>query len=357
MPGISIPGNRWCILFRLLKMADAILAIVMKLTLAMMADGEATLVFAGDAMMHQAQIDAARRSDGSYDYSGCFTEIAPLVKGADYAVVNLETPLGYSGYSGYPCFNAPVSYATGLRDAGFDLFLTANNHTLDRRDRGLRHTVQILDSLGIPHLGTYPDAASRAGALPLIKEVKGFRIGFLNYTYGTNGITVQGDVVVDYIDRNLIAADVEAARKGGAEIIVAAMHWGEEYTLLPVKSQKQLADYLLSLGVDMIIGGHPHVVQPFEMRRNPHTGRNALLVYSLGNFISNMKTRDTRGGAIAEVTLKRDSLGVATVSDARYHLVFTVPPGDGQRDFVVFPADSVPVGWRGAASEFKKALK
>ena len=338
-------------------MADAILAIVMKLTLAMMADGEATLVFAGDAMMHQAQIDAARRDDGSYDYSQCFAEIAPIVKEADYAVVNLETPLGVSGFSGYPCFNAPVSYAAGLRDAGFDLFLTANNHTLDRRDHGLRHTVYALDSLGIPHVGTYPDSAYRSGALPMIKNVKGFRIGFLHYTYGTNGITVQGDVVVDYIDRNKIADDVEAARKAGAELVVAAMHWGEEYTLLPVKSQKQLADYLLSLGVDMIIGGHPHVVQPFEMRRNPRTGRNALLVYSLGNLISNMKTRDTRGGAIAEVKLKRDSLGVATVSDARYHLVFTVPPSAGQRDFKVFPADSVPLPWRGAAAEFKNALK
>lgn len=191
----------------------------------------------------------------------------------------------------------------------------------------------------------------------MVKDVNGFRIGFLNYTYGTNGITIQGDAVVDYIDRKVIYSDVEATRKAGAEIIVAAMHWGEEYTLLPVKAQKELADYLLSLGVDMVIGGHPHVVQPFEMRKNPATGRNALVVYSLGNFISNMKTRDTRGGALAEVTLKRDSCGVATVSDARYHLVFTVPPSGGNRNFVVYPVDSVPAAWQTAASAFRNALK
>ncbi len=338
-------------------MSEAILAIMMKLTSAMMADTDATLLFAGDAMMHQAQIDAARTAGGNYDYTSCFSEIAPLIGNADYAVVNLETPLGRSGFTGYPCFNAPVSYAEALHDAGFDLFLTANNHTLDRRDKGLKFTVHVLDSLGIPHLGTYADAAARTAALPMVKDVNGFRIGFLNYTYGTNGITIQGDAVVDYIDRKSISSDVEATRKAGAEIIVAAMHWGEEYTLLPVKAQKELADYLLSLGVDMVIGGHPHVVQPFEMRKNPATGRNALVVYSLGNFISNMKTRDTRGGALAEVTLKRDSCGVATVSDARYHLVFTVPPSGGNRNFVVYPVDSVPAAWQTAASAFRNALK
>lgn len=337
-------------------MSDAILAIVMKISLAMLAQGEITLLFAGDAMMHQAQIEAARCENGAYDYSGCFTEIEPLLKSADYAVVNLETPLGRSGFTGYPCFNAPVSYAAALKEAGFDLFLTANNHTLDRRDKGLRYTVHALDSLGIPHLGTYPDSEARRHALPMIKDVKGFRIGFLNYTYGTNGITVQGDVVVDYIDRDKIAKDVEDLRNAGAEIIVTAMHWGEEYTLLPVRSQKQLADFLMSLGVDMIIGGHPHVVQPFNMQFNPVTGRNSLVIYSLGNFISNMKTRDTRGGAVAEVKLQRDSCGSVSVSDARYHLVFTVPPSAAERDFKVYPIDSVPPVWQGTALAFKKAL-
>lgn len=338
-------------------MSEAILAIVMKLTLAMAADSEATLLFAGDAMMHQAQIDAAYRAKGVYDYSACFDKVKPFISSADYAVVNLETPLGKSGFTGYPCFNAPVSYAGALRDAGFDLFLTANNHTLDRRDKGLKHTVAALDSLGVEHIGTYLNAEERGRSIPFIKEIKGFKIGFLNYTYGTNGISVQGDVTVDYIDRERIAADVRATREKGAELIVAAMHWGEEYVLLPVRSQRMLADYLVSLGVDMIIGGHPHVVQPFEMRQNPLTGRNVLITYSLGNFISNMKTRDTRGGALAEVTLSRDSVGTAVVSDARYRHVFTVPPSASNRNFVVYPLDSVPAQWQQAARAFAGALK
>ena len=338
-------------------MTDAILAIVMKLTLAMVADSEATIVFAGDAMMHQAQIDAARQPDGSYDYSGCFTPVESIIKGADFAVVNLETPLGSGGFSGYPCFCAPVSYATALRDAGFDLFLTANNHTLDRHDRGLRYTISALDSLGIPHIGTYADAAAREKALPKIVDIKGFKVGFVNYTYGTNGIEVQGDAVVDYIDRARIAADVAAAREGGAELVVAAMHWGTEYLLEPVASQKKLADFLVGEGVDMVIGGHPHVVEPMEMRVNELSGRPALVTYSLGNFISNMRTRDTRGGALAVVRLGRDSTGCAVVSDARYELVFTVPPSGRGSGFTVYPVDSVPAAWRSAAGAFRAALR
>lgn len=336
-------------------MPDALLSVVMQLTLAMAGANEATLLFAGDAMMHQAQIDAAKHGN-TYDYSPCFTPVGSLIEGADYAVVNLETPLGASDFTGYPCFNAPVSYAEALRNAGFDLFLTANNHTLDRRDRGLKYTVAALDSLQIPHLGTYTDASERSERLPMIKNINGFRIGFLNYTYGTNGFTPKGNVVVDYIDRARIAADVKATREAGAELIVVAPHWGEEYTLSPVKSETSLADYLISLGVDMVIGGHPHVVQPYEMRSNPLTGRPAVVVYSLGNFISNMKTRDTRGGALAMVHITRDSSGAPLISSAEYRLVFTVPPSSSQRNFVVYPIDSVPAPWRSAANAFARAI-
>lgn len=338
-------------------MTDAIWAIVLKLTLAMSADAEATLLFAGDAMMHQAQIDAAKVERGVYDYTACFEPVQSMIEAADYAVVNLETPLGSSNYSGYPCFNAPVSYATALRDAGFDFFLTANNHTLDRRDRGLKYTLQALDSLQISHIGSYVNAKARAESVPVVKDIKGFKIGFLNYTYGTNGISIQGDAVVDYINRQKISSDIKTTREAGAELLVVAMHWGEEYVLLPVKSQKQLADFLISEGVDMVIGGHPHVVQPYEMRVNPQTGRNAVVTYSLGNFISNMKTRDTRGGALAEVKLGRDSLGTAVVKDVKYNLVFTVPPSRRGENYKVYPIDSVPPAWKSHAEAFRKALK
>lgn len=304
----------------------------------------ANIVFAGDAMQHKAQITAARQSDGSYSYDDCFSAIAPLIESADYAIVNLETPLGGYPYRGYPCFSAPDSYAMALRDAGFDLMLTANNHTLDCRDNGLKRTISVLDSLQIPHIGTYTNSADRKKRIPFIADINGFKVGFLNYTYGTNGIERQGPVVVDIIDRHIISKDIAATRRAGAEIICVAVHWGDEYRLLPNASQKSLAHFLTEQGVDIIFGGHPHVIQPMELNVNPVTGRNTALIYSLGNFISNMKTRDTRGGALANVTIRRDSIGMAYVDALSYKLIFTVPPSKNNSNFSVHPAEDAPAG-------------
>lgn len=304
---------------------------------------EATLLFAGDAMMHQRQIDAAQCDDGSYDFSDYFTEVAPLISEADYAVVNLETPLAGGRYSGYPMFNSPDAYAEALRLAGFDMMLTANNHTLDRRDAGLRRTVNVLRSEGVDHIGTYSNASQRDSILPLVKNINGFKVGFLNYTYGTNGIEVQGDVVVDYIDRQQIRADVKKTRDKGAELVCVALHWGEEYKFLPNRWQTSLADFLVSEGVDMVIGGHPHVIQPMEMREGAD-GKKRLVVYSLGNFISGMRTRDTRGGALARVRLKRNANGEAYIDSADYDLVFTIPGSSPSDNFRLVYADSCPGG-------------
>lgn len=299
---------------------------------------EAEIVFAGDAMMHQAQIDNARRSDGTYDYSGYFDAVRSYVQTADYAVVNLETPVSKPPYAGYPCFNAPESYLTELIDAGFDMFLTANNHTLDRNTRGLRGTIEALDRHGMDHVGTYVSPQARDTILPFIKNIGGIRVGFLNYTYGTNGIKPSPEVSVDYISREQIRRDVRLTRDAGAEIIVVCPHWGDEYRLLPNDAQKSLATFLKSLDVDVIIGGHPHVIQPAELTMRPD-GRPQVLFYSLGNFISNMTKRDCRGGMVARVKLSRDDDGRAIVSDASYRLVFTEPPASG-RNFRLAWADS-----------------
>ncbi len=331
---------------------ESLIGALVKLTLLIASGQEATLLFAGDAMMHQAQIDAARVSGSVYDYSDCFSPVRSIIQEADFAVVNLETPVAGGRYSGYPCFNAPDSYVNALRDAGFDLFLTANNHTLDRGDKGLKRTVALLDSLSLPHIGTYADSAARRNSIPMIVDINGFKVGFLNYTYGTNGISVKSDAVVDYINAAGIRADVAASRQAGAEVIAVCVHWGEEYTLVPAASERHWADMLTDLGVDLIIGGHPHVVQPLEIRENPLTGRPVLLAYSLGNFISNMKTTDTRGGMLASVTLRRDSVGNPIVTDAGYRYVFTTPPSGKRRNFQLFPIESVPADWSTAAKAF-----
>jgi poly-gamma-glutamate synthesis protein (capsule biosynthesis protein) len=311
---------------------------VLSLLTLIFAPTEATIVFAGDAMQHQGQLDAAKRADGSYDYSTCFTDVKDYVSDADYAVVNLETTLGASNHTGYPCFCSPDSWADALDDAGFDMMLTANNHTLDRRDKGLKRTIDVLDRKGIDHIGTYRNAAARDSIIPTVRDINGIKVGFLNYTYGTNGIKISGDAVVDYIDRAQIKKDIAATRSAGAEILVTAMHWGDEYKLLPNASQRSLADFLVAEGVDMVIGGHPHVVQPIEVRDNPQ-GRKSLVVWSLGNFISNMKTRDTRGGVMVKATIVRDGQA-ARFKEAEYRLVFTVPSTGGSTNYRLITVDS-----------------
>lgn len=300
---------------------------------------DVSIVFAGDAMQHIAQVNSAKRAGDLYDYSECFTEVKDYVSSADYAVVNFETTLGGKPYTGYPCFSTPDSYADALAAAGFDLFLNANNHTLDRGYKGLIKTIETLDKKDIPHIGTYVNKSSREMSVPYIKNIKGIKIAFLNYTYGTNGIKPTNGVKVNYIDTLQIKQDIVKSREVGAEVITVAIHWGEEYNLLPSRSQKKLADFLCNQGVDLIIGGHPHVIQPMEIRHSEKYNKDCLVVYSLGNFISNMKTTDTRGGAMVKVILERDVLGKVKIKTANYSLVFTLQP-DGKHNYRVVPVES-----------------
>lgn len=306
------------------------------------------LLFVGDAMQHQGQLDQALlEGDGkSYDYSKCFSLIAPDVTQADYAVCNLEVPLGGHPYRGYPCFSAPDSFAEALRDAGFDLFLTANNHCLDSGDRGARRTLTALDSIGVDHIGTYHDAQSRRNNVPFIKDIKGFKIAFLNYTYGTNGISPGAGMEVSMTERERISNEIETARRNGAEMICVAIHWGVEYVLHENQNQRDLADFLIDEGVDLIIGSHPHVIQPMKVVRNDKDNKDVLVVYSLGNFISNMKTTDTRGGALVKVRLERDSSGKAIFRNAEYDTFYCAKPTGSNSNYMVIPsrhADRIPV--------------
>ena len=294
------------------------------------------LTFVGDAMQHAPQITAALQPDGTYDYTPCFQYIEEDIRDADYAVVNLECPLGGKPYTGYPCFSAPDSYAQRLKDVGFDLFLTANNHCLDRRDKGLVRTCQALDSLHIPHIGTYRDQQERDRLVPYIVNVKGIRIAFLDYTYGTNGIPIQGNVVVNLIDQQQIYNDITLARERGAQAICVNLHWGIEYQLKPVAAQRTLADWLVAQGVDLIIGGHPHVVEPMEMRYSKEYDKNVLLIYSMGNFISNQSDIDTRGGAMVKVSLKMEN-GRPVIVNPRYKLFFVQKPVARGENYVLIP--------------------
>ncbi|MDE5806849.1 MAG: CapA family protein [Muribaculaceae bacterium] len=310
-----------------------------------------TLLFAGDAMQHQAQLDQAKirgAVTGSYDYSQCFDLIAPEIREADYAVVNLEVPLGGGPvYRGYPCFSAPDSFAEALRDAGFDLFLTSNNHCLDSGMKAARRTLTALDSIGVDHIGTYHDAAQREKLVPFVKDINGFKVGFLNYTYGTNGIEPRDGMEVALIDRKKMAEEIAKTREAGAEIVVVTVHWGVEYVLTQNRNQEDLAKFLLDQGTDLVIGSHPHVIQPMMTVDNEKTGKKSLVVYSLGNFISNMKTADTRGGALVRAVIGRDSEGKPIFKEANYDTFLSAKPTGNGNNYRVIPSwmpESIPAG-------------
>ena len=296
------------------------------------------LIFAGDIMQHQAQLEAARTASGTYSYSGYYRHIKEVISKADIAVANLETPIGRNRFSGYPSFCAPDSFLYAAKDAGFDVMLFANNHCMDRGREGAMHTLNLLDSLKILHCGVYRNAEERAARYPLIIESEGVRIALLNYTYGTNGHPVPHPMVVNLLDKETIAADIQKAREKRPDVIIACMHWGDEYVSTPPARVKEMSQWLIEQGVDHIIGNHPHVLQPIDIRRGEESLKRHAVVYSTGNLVSNMSLRGTDGGMIVKMSLNK-VLNYTGLSSFRYMFTWIAPKrADGKRDFTILPA-------------------
>ena len=297
---------------------------------------EVTLLFGGDLMQHEPQIKSAARPGGKYDYSGVFDYMAPEIQKADIAIANFEVTLGGPPYKGYPQFCAPDEYLQAAIDAGFDVLTTCNNHSVDTYGRGIDRTITMMDSLGVKHLGTYRNVGERDAQYPFIIEHDSIRICLLNYTYGTNGIPVPKPYVVNLIDTVQMAIDIAKAKAMNPDVIIAMPHWGDEYVLLPNKGQRDLADWMFAHGVDHIIGGHPHVVEPIEVREGAD-GRH-LLAYSLGNFVSNQSRPNTDGGTMVRMTLTKEN-GKTTLTDCAYNLYWVSRPvTSGKRHYRVLPA-------------------
>jgi hypothetical protein len=257
------------------------------------------LVFTGDIMGHDTQIASALATgEPGYDYRPCFQYLAPYLARADMVIGNLEVTLAGPPFKGYPQFSSPDELATALKGAGFDILLTANNHALDRGRDGFERTLRQLDSMGILHTGTFADARSRALHYPLVVEKNGIRIALLNYTYGTNGLKVESPSVINRIDRELIREDLRKAASALPDLIIVAMHWGEEYQRTENETQRELAAFLFGNGADVIIGSHPHVVQPIRGE-----ARGNLVAFSVGNLISNQRDRYRDGGIAVELEL------------------------------------------------------
>lgn len=313
-----------------------------------------TIRAVGDVMMHEEQLRAAARPGEGYDFSPQYELIADSLSAADYTIANLETTVGlYSDnpYSGYPMFNAPPELLTALREAGVDFVSMANNHILDRYFDGMLYTINNVEAAGLAYGGV--NRSKEQKETPNIVEVGGVRLGMLCYAEHTNEMDVYSDprareYGVNYIEGTDFAAEVRKLREAGADVVIAMMHWGEEYRRSANNAQRTLADTLAAAGVDVILGGHPHVVEPAGMRQialADGTQHEAFVAFSLGNFNSGMVDEYANAGVIIEFTLVGQEDGGFEIEDVGFVPTYCWPK-DGV--FTTVPAlvyyDEAPEG-------------
>jgi len=290
-----------------------------------------TLAAIGDIMVHGAQLKAARDDENNeYNFEPVFSQVKDLLTATDITIGNLETTLPGKEklYSGYPQFGAPNALAVALRKAGIDILATANNHACDKGAQGVVGTIKVLDELGLLHVGTYESRAAYENNRIVLVERNHMRLAVLNYTYGVNDMPIPEGTVVGLIDRQRIADDLALARTRQPDFIIVFIHWGAEYERTPNEFQTSLAAFLFSEGADIILGSHPHVLQPYALQSFTDKygeTKPRLVIYSLGNFVSNQRERYRDGGIIFNVTLeKRYSPGKgATRHIAEVHYIPT----------------------------------
>ena len=302
-------------------------------------DKSLTMSVIGDIMCHNTQYKDAYTSTGSYDFSYVFSDIKNYISESDIAVGNLETTFAGKdkGYSNYPRFNTPEQLAYNLKDFGIDVVSTANNHCMDTNFSGLASTLNYLDDAGISHTGTYatPEDQNKI----LIKDVNGIKIAFLAFTYGTNGIPVPSDksFAVNLIDEDLILNQLSLAKGQSPDLICVSMHWGIEYQTKQNSEQERLADLLFKNGVDIILGSHPHVLQPMEKKTitlEDGSTKDCFVIYSLGNFISGQTQANTRNSIILNIDLTKSGETGKTYIDSVSYIpiyMYKSPSGGTQR--------------------------
>lgn len=267
----------------------------------------------GDNLIHETVYNDALQDDGTYDFSKMYTNFKKDAKESDIAFINQETVLGGEslGLSGYPTFNSPTEIAKNLEKAGFNLANLATNHCLDRGDQGIANELEAFSNTNIVTDGVYTSQEA-FNAIPTFKK-KGITFSFLAYTYGTNGIAPDYDYNVSYLDDDQIKSDVQKAKEISDVVIVSA-HWGDENTFEPNDLQKHYAQLFADCGVDVVIGTHPHTIQPVKWIKG-NSGNKMLCVYSLGNFIGGMLTTDNAiGGEIKfDFVKKNDKITIENV--------------------------------------------
>ena len=337
--------------------------------------GTATLGATGDMLMHMPCVNPALQSDGTYDFGTYFANFSAYVQAVDYAVANLETTLAGTAYkySGYPQFNCPDGIIPSLKSAGFDMMLTANNHTYDTLSTGFFRTQEIIAQYGMDHIGTKPDAETDSY---LIKNINGIRVGMVCYTYETNEnpdkIDLNGGTDLKEDEEPLInvflkndvegfsadlAEKVSDMRADGAEAIVLYIHWGEEYQTKQNSQQKAMAQAACDLGVDVIVGGHPHVIQPLDLlTSSTDSSHKTVCLYSTGNALSNqriehmnLKTGHTEDGIFFSFTLVKYSDGTVRVEGVEVlPLWINLHTSTGKTVYDILPLDKAVTDWKTA---------
>ena len=289
-----------------------------------------SLAVVGDIIMHMPQVEAGQLPGGGYDFKDFFKEVKPLIEQADIALCNFETTVStpQRGYTGYPCFKSPEAILEALKHAGFDVATTANNHAFDAGEFGVVNTCEKLDQYGFLHTGSARSAEERDKVLMVSRN--GINVAVVAYTYGTNGMegTIRKDrlpfMVNLWMDLEVVKKDIQKARQAGADVVVACVHWGPEYVRKPDEVQKRTATQFLDAGADIIFGSHPHVLQPMERRTVTRDGKekDAFIIYSLGNFISNQRnetTRYTDSGIILNLEVIKDlDSGAISIGQVTY---------------------------------------
>src|SRR3989339_1937390 len=263
----------------------------------------------GDIMCHTVQFEYAKVSRDSFDFNPVFRNVSKHLSKSDFTFGNIETVFAgkKAKYTGYPRFNSPSDLLYALKNAGFDLLTTSNNHSLDRGEVGVLRTINELNKRSLNYNGTYVSQADHDSIR--IFNIKGISIAFLAYSYGTNGnpIPKGKSYLINLIDYESIHRDIQAAKSANPDIVLVHFHFGDEYEREPSDYQKQVVDSTIEMGADIIIGGHPHVLQPVQfIKSNNSVFDSVFVAYSLGNFISNQRKRYADAGGILTLSISKN---------------------------------------------------
>ncbi len=310
----------------------------------------ATILATGDIMFHSPQIEGAYNSsiDG-YDFNDSFKHVKKYIEAADLSLGNFETVTAGSeiGFTGFPNFNSPVETLAAIKNAGYDILTTANNHCLDQRKEGLISTIDAIEENGMKNVGTYKEPESPI----LIENVNDISMAILSYTYGCNGMEhtlapEELNYMVNLIDEDKIKEDIEKAENENVDLIVVFIHWGNEYQREPSQEQIDLGNKMVDWGVDIILGSHPHVIQKSEILNN--NGKDSFIIYSMGNFLSNQRRESldnkyTEDGVIVKLEVEKDFKEKKTIIKEVEYIPTWVSryTMDGKLQYEIIPTEEV----------------